>query len=146
MPRAAVFLVLTAALLAACAARTTKPDGDVSALVKTEASFCKLAGEKGVKEAFLTYLGEGAVMFDPGPVEGRKLYEARPAKPGLLTWEPSGADVSSSGDLGYTYGVAKLTKGGAPEESAYLHIWRREAGGSWKLVLDLTNPIPPPKS
>jgi hypothetical protein len=54
--------------------------------------------------------------------------------------------VARSGDLGVTYGVAQLREEGAtPETQAYARFWRRPPDdGTWKVVLDITNPVPPP--
>ena len=63
-------------------------------------------------------------------------------RPNAWTWDVEFADVSSAGDLGYSYGTYKLAALGArPAESGnYLRIWRKE-GGVWKVAVDLANPI-----
>jgi hypothetical protein len=57
-----------------------------------------------------------------------------------LKWEPTGGDVSRSGDLGYTYGTYE-TIGGKKARGNYLHIWMKQ-GPAWQLVLDVTNSLP----
>lgn len=57
-----------------------------------------------------------------------------------MTWEPAKAETSRAGDFGYTYGTYEET----PEKGHYLRIWKRESGDAWKLVLDITSPLPPP--
>jgi ketosteroid isomerase-like protein len=53
-------------------------------------------------------------------------------------FEPVDADVSESGDLGYTYGKVKIeSKDGNMEKANYLRVWKREAGLNWKIVLDV---------
>lgn len=64
--------------------------------------------------------------------------------PGKLTWRQAGGGIARSGDLGYTYGTAQLA-GAKPEESSYLRIWQREAGGAWKIILEIADPLPAPK-
>ncbi|MBI4877875.1 MAG: hypothetical protein HY822_24860 [Acidobacteria bacterium] len=44
-----------------------------------------------------------------------------------------GTDISASGDLGYTYGIAEAAGG---KVSSYLRIWRRMSG-KWRVVVDL---------
>jgi ketosteroid isomerase-like protein len=60
--------------------------------------------------------------------------------PGGLTWESSGVGVSAAGDLGFTYGKATRKR---PEEAGpYLRAWKRQAGGGWKLALDVMGLAP----
>jgi ketosteroid isomerase-like protein len=67
-----------------------------------------------------------------------------------LLWTPVGADISNSGDLGYTYGNYEFhskDKDGKPtiDYGKYTSIWKRQADGSWKVVLDMGNASPSPK-
>jgi ketosteroid isomerase-like protein len=67
-----------------------------------------------------------------------------------LTWTPVGADISSSGDLGYTYGTYEFEskdKDGKPvvEHGKYTSIWKKQRDGSWKVVLDMGNASPDQK-
>ncbi|MGC1452130.1 MAG: nuclear transport factor 2 family protein, partial [Candidatus Sulfotelmatobacter sp.] len=67
-----------------------------------------------------------------------------------LTWTPVGADISGSGDLGYTYGNYEFhakAKDGKPvvQYGKYTSIWKQQKDGSWKVVLDMGNASPEPK-
>jgi ketosteroid isomerase-like protein len=67
-----------------------------------------------------------------------------------LIWTPVGADISASGDLGYTYGTYEfhsIGKDGKPsiDYGKYTSIWKRQKDGSWKVVLDMGNASPVPK-
>ncbi|OGU35699.1 MAG: hypothetical protein A2068_06850 [Ignavibacteria bacterium GWB2_35_6b] len=60
-------------------------------------------------------------------------------------WETLGGSVSSASDLGYTYGKITFLNDSINEAEAkpsfyYLHVWVYDNG--WKLLIDLTNPIP----
>jgi ketosteroid isomerase-like protein len=62
-----------------------------------------------------------------------------------LTWEPLRAEVSKSGDLGYTVGrYTSVRLGNLGQEvrssGLYVSIWRRQENGSWKVEMDLGNP------
>jgi ketosteroid isomerase-like protein len=64
-----------------------------------------------------------------------------------LIWTPVGADISASGDLGYTYGNYEFhskDKDGkaAVEYGKYTSIWKLQKDGSWKVVLDMGNASP----
>jgi ketosteroid isomerase-like protein len=67
-----------------------------------------------------------------------------------LTWSPVGADISSAGDLGYTYGTYEfhsMDSNGTPhiEYGKYTSIWKLQKDGGWKVVLDMGNASPAPK-
>jgi ketosteroid isomerase-like protein len=58
-----------------------------------------------------------------------------------------GADISASGDLGYTYGTYEFrAKDGKliVEHGKYTSIWKQR-DGKWKVVLDMGNASPEPK-
>jgi len=60
-------------------------------------------------------------------------------------WETLGGSVSAANDLAYTYGKITFLNDSANEADAkpsfyYLHVWVYDNG--WKLLVDLTNPIP----
>lgn len=59
---------------------------------------------------------------------------------GSVAATPIAGGVSAAGDLGYSYGRYAL---GAAERGHYLRVWRRGADGAWRLVLDVTNALPP---
>jgi ketosteroid isomerase-like protein len=60
------------------------------------------------------------------------------------TWKPSFADVSASGDLGYSYGIYELREktGTISEKGNYARVWKK-VGDAWKLVIDVADPLPP---
>lgn len=66
----------------------------------------------------------------------------------VWTWQPALVSVSRSGDLGYTYGTYRVTSKDFSEKllesGNYYRVWKKQAG-KWKLVADLTNPIPADK-
>jgi uncharacterized protein (TIGR02246 family) len=75
------------------------------------------------------------------------------ATPGFaLTWKASKADVSVSGDLGYTAGAYEMTVNdptGAPmtEKGKFVTVWKKQPDGQWKVAQDIFNadtPPPPP--
>lgn len=110
-----------------------------SVLVDSEHSFCKMAGEKGRQEAFVTFLADDSVVFRPGPVPGRKFYKENPSSTGTLTWEPLIADISIKGDLGYTTGPWQFRKSKEDPQvfyGYYFSIWKKQPDGSWLAMLD----------
>ena len=56
-----------------------------------------------------------------------------------LSWEPLGGDIANSGELGYTYGTYKLQIDTVILVGTYTSIWKKDAAGKWKFVLDTGN-------
>ena len=110
------------------------------ALVEMERAFAKTAATKGTRDAFLEFLADDGVIFQPGPVNGKKLWGERPSRKGLLSWEPIFADVSRAGDLGYTTGPWEFRPNGPDDQPVafgqYFTIWKKQGDGSWRAVLD----------
>jgi ketosteroid isomerase-like protein len=127
-----------------------KTDGEAerAALVKVEDDFAKRVAAKKTVDAFLSFLAGDVRLFrtDAFPATGRETARALLLqKPGVLSWHPTKADVSRSGDLGYTYGAYEFHADdvkASVESGNYLRIWKRQANGKWMVVLDILNPIP----
>jgi ketosteroid isomerase-like protein len=114
----------------------------LQSLIDAERAFSRLSEEKGIKEAFLTYLADDSIVFRPKPIPGRKAYEATPDdSPVLLTWEPAYAEVAPDGDLGYTTGPYQLNDKNKPGDPAryghYVSLWQKQPSGLWKVVVDV---------
>jgi ketosteroid isomerase-like protein len=114
---------------------------DIRDLITAERSFASLAAAKGVREAFLTYLADEAIIFRPKPTLGRPVYEQMPADaPLLLTWGSAFAEVAAAGDWGYTTGPYEVMDRSRPDQASrhghYVSIWKKQTGGQWKVVLD----------
>jgi ketosteroid isomerase-like protein len=118
-------------------------------LLEIDATFSRASVEEGASKAFLAYISEDCVLLRPNkqPIKGReKIIEMFSKKDDhfTLSWTPLFADISKSGDLGYTYGTYK-TEMLSPEgglvttEGTYVSIWKKDANGQWKFVLDTGN-------
>lgn len=80
------------------------------------------------------------------PLVGRKDVRALLDKmPGYYDYRPEGQCVASSHDLGCTWGqAAQHAPGGhvSPADSCvYVHVWRRGADRTWRLALEVLNPL-----
>ena len=108
------------------------------------------AAEKGDAAAYAAVLADDARLHRTGaqPYVGKAAIQAvlSPA-PKPSSWQPVGGRVAKSGDFGVTYGKMKRRQSGprSPwvESDTYAHLWRRQGSGPWKLILEVTNPIPP---
>ena len=88
----------------------------------------------GVRDSFLRHMADDAIVFRPGPVNARALYEKRPSsKTPRLQWWPQHVVIARSGDLGLSVGPWAIDgkRGGY-----YATIWRKGAGGDWKWIYD----------
>ncbi|HEU4552263.1 MAG TPA: hypothetical protein VFS25_05495 [Chitinophaga sp.] len=132
-------------MLAAC--RPAAPGGagkDREALLHADIAFSSLSKEKGMRLAFLAYADSAAVLLRQHhyPIVGPEVvkYIERMNDSGFtLTWKPSFAQVAASGELGYTYGVYTFSTADTTEQGTYVTIWRKNAAGGWKYVLDSGN-------
>jgi ketosteroid isomerase-like protein len=61
-----------------------------------------------------------------------------------LTWQPNRVGVAQSGDLGYTSGTYDFSFKDASgkivsDKGKYLMVWKKQADGEWKVLLDMNN-------
>jgi ketosteroid isomerase-like protein len=115
-------------------------------LAKLDAQFSEDSARRGAVQAYESYLADDARLLrqDHEPAIGRTAALVLvSASAGKLTWKPAATDISTSGDLGYTYGSFELNHDALVERGSYVRMWKRQGGG-WKLVLDVLSPDPAP--
>ncbi|GET21972.1 YybH family protein [Prolixibacter denitrificans] len=115
---------------------------------QTEQSFAEMVQRQGISKAFLTYADDDAVILRNSQlIKGKQAIQdfysqqPTPSKKVSLTWKPDFVEVSSSGDLGYTYGSYQYTVtdslGNAKTSEGIFHtVWKRQSDGSWRFVWD----------
>jgi ketosteroid isomerase-like protein len=151
MLRHALIATLMGFLVTTCVAQD-KATSSSDVLVKLEAEFVKAVAEKG-HAAFVDYFAEdGVELDDGGGISSREAISKQPPWPEgtSLTWTPVKADMSASGDLGYTYGnyvLKSKDKDGkiVANYGKYVSIWKKQKDGKWKVVVDIGNSNPEPK-
>ena len=122
-------------------------------LLQLEADFAANVAKHG-HDAFLTYFAEdGVEVVDGGGFKTKDdMRKEKPWPEGTtLTWTPVKADMSASGNLGYTYGnyiyTAKNKEGRlVANYGKYTSIWKKQKDGQWKVVVDMGNSSPDPKT
>ncbi len=144
--------MLSAAIAAGCA--TTPPSGEstaLSSLVAAERAFARMSVDQGIRAAFVANFADDGVNFQPGPVNTRRAFAARPPPPNpkavTLDWTPVAAGVAHSGDFGYTTGPYLLTdnlRETPPLHGVYFSIWKRDAAGTWRVAVDAGISTPGP--
>ncbi len=122
----------------------------IEQIMQADRDFAAMAAEQGVREAFGTYMDpvEGRMVRASGdPVRGvteiRAAFETFPNGM-LLHWYPVEGFASEAGDFGVTWGEWSLHADGnadsiADERGRYVTVWRLNAAGEWRGVLDLGN-------
>jgi len=150
--------IAAALFLAACspsAAGTN--DADAKALKDLEAQWNQDFASKDVGK-LLAHYADNAVLMSPGVPASvgkdaiRKMMTDFVSDPNLsLKFQASRAEVSKSGDMGFTQGSYTLTatdpatKQVVHDHGSYVTTYSKQADGSWKAVADIaSSEVPPP--
>lgn len=125
------------------AAGQSETQSDVTALTSqvhdTERAFARTMADRD-HTAFVSFLADEAVfMGEPQTLRGRTavaaawqaFYEASQAP---FSWEPERVEVLDSVTLALSSGPVRDPKGA--RVGTFNSVWRRDAGGSWKIVFD----------
>ena len=125
-------------LIAWLAVSSVRAD-DFDDMVAAERAFAADAGARSTRAAFLAALADDGLVFAPGPSNGQRVWDLRAENKNRLEWAPELAEISASGDLGYTSGPWRFTPAGAEKPAAFGHfftIWRKGGDGKWKVLID----------
>lgn len=136
MKKSPLLLLLTLLLTAPAVFSEVDP---FEAMVAAERAFARLSVEEGIATAFSSFAEEGAVVFDPAPVDLATWIEKLPEPDSSLDWYPRSAGVAASGDLGWTSGPWTMVPAPGLEEihGTYLTLWHRQPDNTWKWVIDI---------
>lgn len=124
-------------------------------LIQADELFAETIATEGLSRWGSFFSPNGAVIREGvGEIQGIEAIQASmdavSASVTSFTWGPERAEVSASGDLGYTVGryrTTGLNAEGVEMESTgmYVSVWRRQSDGEWKVELDLGNPLTAPR-
>jgi ketosteroid isomerase-like protein len=138
--------LLFAALAAAgCAQPPAQPTAavnpDAVSLAAAETAFAAHSVREDLRAAFLAAFAEDGVFVRNGWANSNEYQRSAAAPPIVLDWQPVYAEVAASGELGLSTGPWKITSkekpDAAPSYGQFVSVWRREAGGPWKVAVDL---------
>lgn len=101
---------------------------------------------KGDVDQMMEYMAEDVKLLNPGEEllvgnhhEKNGLEAARDTEGLEMSFEPTGAEISSSGDMGFAYGeISMKLPDGSRQTEKYVTIWRKNQG-KWKVVLQARN-------
>lgn len=148
-------LALTS-LIAGCAGDSKAPldlETERAALMQASRDWAQAAQEQDT-ERLLSFWTEDAIVMPPdqpaviGKPAIREYVAAAGAIPGFtISWEPERATISESGDMGYLIEHNRVTMNdaaGAPQTQygKVVTVWRKDADGAWKCVVDVWNNNP----
>ena len=141
-------LVLAACRPASTPPAATAPDtvGVAAQLLAADHAFADSTAARGL-DGWMTFYSADAVRLTMGGRHVQGLGAVREFDRELfadstvhLLWIPTGAGAFTDGRHGYTTGTSVMIRHGAKPDTlykgAYVTRWRREADGSWKVILD----------
>jgi len=118
-----------------------------------DVAFAQATRDRGV-DGWVDWFADSGVQVTPGRNIVGKAAIREAMAPALsdstrtLTWRPTSAEVAAAGDLGYTIGrwerTHRVKDSTATTRGSYVTVWRKQADGSWKVVLDIGNSDPAP--
>lgn len=149
---------MTSFLLAAILAAPAGPETNArlqEQVRQTETAFATTMADRD-HAAFVSFLADETVFFGKGVLRGKEAV-ARAWKPfyegaaAPFSWRPETVEVLDSGSLALSSGPVFDPNG--RQTGTFTSIWRREAGGAWKIVFDKgchcpalpSSPSPSPK-
>jgi ketosteroid isomerase-like protein len=151
----ALLLCLIPACAAAAAAHTSVDLGDNhasdEALLRALDEQWSATAAKNDIDGTVAFYAENAVLLPPNAPIATDARAIRTSWAGLLSpnttlsWKVSGAEVASSGELGYVYGTYAMTiadpQDGAPAHDIgkFVEIWKKQLNGQWKCIVDTYN-------
>ncbi|HEX2568526.1 MAG TPA: DUF4440 domain-containing protein [Polyangia bacterium] len=142
--------IVTGLALVLLGVGTARAEDTAATLMRIDKEFSATAEKVGVGRAFSMYAANPTIRFSAPAVKVSPSELAKEFPPDLrLSWSPEEAMAAASGDLGFTWGRWTLhgkNKDGSPREvhGKYVTIWKKQADGTWKFVLDTGQPDPAP--
>jgi ketosteroid isomerase-like protein len=104
-----------------------------------ERAFAKTMADRD-HAGFVSFLSEETVFMGPQDAQRgkqavaaawKRFYEGAPAP---FSWEPERVEVLDSGTLALSSGPVRDPQG--KRVGTFNSVWRKEAGGAWKIVFD----------
>jgi ketosteroid isomerase-like protein len=137
------FCALGFVFLTGCA----HPNLNPPALFAADRAFAKMAMNKGIQAAFTEYADDYATVLKQHVEIGKGAVKSTFAgmENVVLVWEPQGGELSSDGEIGWTWGTWKRWLKTDPNKSTtgrYLTVWRRSKDGSYRWSADLGDADP----
>ena len=156
MPKTGVFAVAVLLLMTFACTPKVDLEAERAAIREADTGWSNAANAKDV-DGFVSFFADATSFYPPNTPAMtereaiREWAEGLMALPGFdLNWQSTKAEVSRSGELGYTLGTYELTMndpGGKPvtDRGKYLTLWKKQPDNTWKVEADIFNsdlPLP----
>ncbi len=139
-------LLVAALTLAGCSARppVAAPGDAREALLAADRAFAAATGARGL-DGWMEFYTADAVRLQMGRTAVQGTAAVRAYDAGLfenpanrLVWAPTDAGAFADGRHGFTTGTSALLSaaGDTLYRGVYISMWRMEAGGRWRVILD----------
>jgi len=150
-------MALYGLLIFGCATKVDL-EAERAAVLQTDKEWASVAAEGSDLDRIVSFWADDAIVFPPGAaaVVGKdaiRQYIAESLKiPGFrVGWESTQVTISPSGDFAYAVGKNHFSFNDSEgnQITSYgkvVTVWRKEADGSWKCVIDIWNEEPSPES
>jgi ketosteroid isomerase-like protein len=130
---------------AAASEYTGAPDAakDKASLLRADNGFATTARKSGYSAAIRPIATPDMRLLRNGAtaVVGADSVAASTNAARVTWWVPVETTVAASGDFGYTRGTYVIALPQDKRESGdYVRLWKREAGGAWRIIVDLLMP------
>ena len=146
--------ILLAVLIVSC---THQKKVDIKAegekVMELSREWARVAATEDVEKT-LSYWADDAIVIQEGQPsykgknEIRQMIDASFKIPGFrISWEPQSVEVSTSGDMAYLIEKSQVSYNDSTgkvitQNNRAVSIWRKQADGTWKNVVDISTPEP----
>ncbi len=114
----------------------------IKGLVNAEKAFATFTKTHTVRDGFLQFMDSTGIIFREGnAINAFEFYQKQNPNAAILSWTPSFAVISASGEMGVTTGPYELRSGSIQDSSVscgfFSSIWQLNKNGLWKNMVDL---------
>jgi ketosteroid isomerase-like protein len=150
-------VVLITLTLLSCGQTQVDLEAEKAAILRTDSTWAALATQSKDAEKIVAYWSDDAVVIAPSeePVKGkdalRKMVNDMNNIPGFsISWRSSDVHFSPDAKMAYMYGENLFSMNDSTGNKIAIPgrgytIWRKEADGNWKCVVDIWNNPPAKK-
>ena len=148
-----IAVIVCTCIMLSCTHEKVDTKAEAEKLMQLSKEWSKTASTGDVSKT-VSYWADDAVLMSAGqPVlKGKeaikKMVEESFKIPGFrISWEPQNVVVSESGDMAYIIENSQVaypdsTGKSMIQNNKAVSIWRKQADGSWKNVVDISTPEP----